>query len=188
MVVRRHKALEEVVAVARPDEKVERPGVTVFLQDDNMEIIEFLLRRTDGALALYIRRDDASPRSSRSTKSAGSGLMEGGLFIHGFRGHSRAKAQGCISVGDELLMINHVDVQGKYLEDIVAALKAPTPDEDVADDPDCVHIRVRRRFNMDDHYTIEDGSSEEEEEDEDEDGDFDEVDEEAEESEGEDLN
>ena len=45
------------------------------------------------------------------------------------------------------------------------------PDEDLEEDDDCVHVRVRRRFHLEEDYTVDEDSEDEDDEDDD---DFDE--------------
>jgi hypothetical protein len=58
-----------------------------------------MLQRTSGQLAMYIRRDEHDDDPSA-----------GGLFIHGFRHGSKAKKQGIVLAGDELLEVNNIIV------------------------------------------------------------------------------
>ena len=41
--------------------------------------------------------------------------------MHGFKPNSNAERQGLILIGDEILAINAINIQGKYLEDVVRA-------------------------------------------------------------------
>jgi len=111
----------------------------------------FFLQKTNGALMLLIRYDDfldsfdedddfvgtqESPRSEKKKK--------GGLFIHGFRYGSRAEMQGLIRIGDELLELNSVDIEGKELNEIAGALSQPPQFVDT-NDVDSVWMKIRRQ-------------------------------------------
>jgi hypothetical protein len=102
------------------------------------DILQFTIPKTNGELCLYIRHEDE-------------GIDGGhGLFIHGFKQvavfddldggdsefeediayeRSLVEQQGLIKIGDELITINGIDVEGKYLEDVVAALRNHSGDE-----------------------------------------------------------
>ena len=98
------------------------------------DILQLTIPKTNGELCLYIRHEDE-------------GIDGGhGLFIHGFKQiavydedmsmdedpddvvyeRSLVEQQGLIMIGDELITINGTDVEGKYLEDVVAALRNHT--------------------------------------------------------------
>jgi C-terminal processing protease CtpA/Prc len=80
--------------------------------------------KTNGELRMYIRHDDEGDLH--------------GLFIHGFKQNSNAEKQGLLNIGDELLYVDGVTVQGKFLEDLVNAMK-------VNSEKDSVHMVIRRR-------------------------------------------
>ena len=127
----------------------DRSDVTTILVDTFEEIIEFYLQKTNGELGMYIRRDD--------------NIAGGGLYVHGFRHGSRAKSQGIIQVGDELMEMNHVSIEGKNLTDIVAALAAKSSDNDDIDSYERVHVKIRHRYRFkdmedDDEYESDEDS------------------------------
>lgn len=88
----------------------------------------FRVPKTNATLRVQIRHDD-------------DGDMKG-LFIHGFRPFSKAEAQGLLKVGDEIIEINGVDVQGEQLETVIDVLQQSPEEEDFVD------IVVRRRDQL----------------------------------------
>jgi hypothetical protein len=88
----------------------------------------FRVPKTNGTLRVQIRHDD-------------DGDMKG-LFIHGFRPFSKAEAQGFLKVGDELIEINGVDVQGEQLEVVIDVLQHSPEDDEFVD------MVVRRRDQL----------------------------------------
>lgn len=85
--------------------------------------LEFMVPKTEGELRILLRHDDEGTAF--------------GIFVHGFRPMSNAEAQGLVHIGDELVEINRVDVRGKTLEDVIAALDGHTANE--------VQMKVKRR-------------------------------------------
>ena len=81
--------------------------------------------KTNGELRIHIRHDDEGDAH--------------GLFVHGFKPGSKAEQQGLMRAGDEILTVDGVDVEGKFLESLVAVLQA----HEGADDS--VRMRLRRR-------------------------------------------
>ena len=79
--------------------------------------------KTNGELRIHIRHDDEGDAH--------------GLFVHGFKPGSRAERQGIIRVGDEIAMVDGVNVEGGFLDDIVAVIRQHTGDS--------VPMRLRRR-------------------------------------------
>ena len=67
-----------------------------------------------------------------------------GLYVHGFRPGSRAERQGKIQVGDEILEINSVNVEGQELTALVNAMKKVSLKYD-NEDSDSVWIKIRRK-------------------------------------------
>jgi C-terminal processing protease CtpA/Prc len=106
-------------------------SITVLERSDTEDIIEFYLAKTNGQLGIYVRRDEDGEDSTSD-----------GLYIHGFREDSEAYGQGFVEVGDEVLALNHVNVEGGYLDDLVSALRSDSAD--ISEHR--VHIVIRRRF------------------------------------------
>ena len=70
------------------------------------EIIEIdVPKSTDGTMRLNVRHDDEGDAH--------------GLFIHGFKPNSAAEIQGALQIGDELLVVDGVNVEGKFLSVLV---------------------------------------------------------------------
>ena len=70
------------------------------------EIIEVdVPKSTDGTMRLNVRHDDEGDAH--------------GLFIHGFKPNSAAENQGALKIGDELLAVDGVNVEGKFLSVLV---------------------------------------------------------------------
>ncbi len=66
-------------------------------------------KSADGTLRINLRHDDEGDTH--------------GLFIHGFKPNSAAETQGLIHIGDELINICGVDVEGQFLNAVVAVLQ-----------------------------------------------------------------
>ena len=88
----------------------------------------------DGTLRMYIRHDDEGDAH--------------GLFVHGFKNNSAAEAQGLIKVGDELLILNDINIKGLFLEDVVSALQSR--------ESESVTMTVRRHIMSEDDELLED--------------------------------
>lgn len=86
----------------------------------------FNVPKTGSLLRVLIRHDDEGDRN--------------GLFIHGFKSYSRAEEQGLLRVGDEILAVNDVDVQGRQLEAVIDAL--------IDHEDEFVRMVVRRRDGL----------------------------------------
>jgi C-terminal processing protease CtpA/Prc len=71
-----------------------------------------------------------------------------GLFIYGFLPDSSAEQQGLLHVGDELLMVNDVDVEGGDIPDLVSAMQS----EEYAD-ATSVPVMVRRQGDQSRHVS-----------------------------------
>ena len=85
---------------------------------------EFVVpKSSDGQLRIHVRHDDEGDIH--------------GLFIHGFKPNSVAEQQGLVQIGDELLSLDDVNVEGKFLSVVVEFLKAH--------EGDSVRMRLRRR-------------------------------------------
>ena len=110
--------------VATPMLRLQSPSLAT-LRKLPTDVMQFNIPKTNGELCLYVRHEDE-------------GLQGHGLFIHGFKQiamgpddgineviytRSLVEQQGLIKIGDELITINGVDVEGLYLEDVVGALR-----------------------------------------------------------------
>lgn len=116
------------------------------------EVYEILVPKAeDGELKIIIRYDDHTADESPNKGSIREEHKRGGLFVHGFKSNSKADSPGLLCVGDEILSINGVDVQGQHLYYLVVLLE-----EFVADDS--VLMKIRRRFENDDDDTSVYGS------------------------------
>ena len=62
-----------------------------------------------------------------------------GLFVHGFKPGSKAEKEGLVRPGDEILMVEGVDVEACFLESLVAVLRHRR-----VIGKDFVHMRLRR--------------------------------------------
>ena len=67
-------------------------------------------KSTDGTLRINLRHDDEGDVH--------------GLFVHGFKPNSRAEQQSIVRVGDEVLSMHGVDVEGQFLSSIVGILRS----------------------------------------------------------------
>jgi C-terminal processing protease CtpA/Prc len=104
------------------------------------EELRFEVPKTDGELKLVIRHDDEGlATESEMENDVDDSMSCHGLFIHGFKPNSNAERQGLLAIGDELIMINNVVVKGKYLQDIVEAIKTGNEHRDT------VNVTIRRR-------------------------------------------
>ena len=83
----------------------------------------FNVPKTGNLLRVLIRHDDEGDRN--------------GLFVHGFKPYSRAEEQGLLRVGDEVLAVNDINVQGQQLEAVIEAL--------MNHEDEFVRIVIRRR-------------------------------------------
>ena len=114
----------KAVRTATPMLRLQSPSLAT-LRKLPTDVFQFNIPKTNGELCLYLRHEDE-------------GLQGHGLFIHGFKqiametddeenvvsyARSLVEQQGLIKIGDELITINGVDVEGKYLEDVVGALR-----------------------------------------------------------------
>eukprot|EP00603_Paraphysomonas_imperforata_P012482 CAMPEP_0114476450 /NCGR_PEP_ID=MMETSP0104-20121206/14760_1 /TAXON_ID=37642 ORGANISM="Paraphysomonas imperforata, Strain PA2" /NCGR_SAMPLE_ID=MMETSP0104 /ASSEMBLY_ACC=CAM_ASM_000202 /LENGTH=766 /DNA_ID=CAMNT_0001651179 /DNA_START=79 /DNA_END=2379 /DNA_ORIENTATION=+ len=71
-----------------------------------------------------------------------------GLFIYGFLPDSSAERQGLLQIGDELLMVNDVDVEAGSLEDLLVAMQK----EEYANS-DSVPMMIRRQTDQARHVS-----------------------------------
>jgi C-terminal processing protease CtpA/Prc len=84
------------------------PNLTDLFELPYLDML-FNVPKTGTVLRILIRHDDEGDVS--------------GLFVHGFIPYCRAEEQGLIKVGDEIISVNQINVQGKQLDDVVHALK-----------------------------------------------------------------
>ena len=84
--------------------------------------LDLQIQKTNRELRINIRHEDDS--------------TSGGLFIHGFQPNSRAREQGIVRVGDEVIAIDNLSVRNKDLAAIAKILRKHRGD--------VIKIRVRR--------------------------------------------
>lgn len=80
------------------------------IPSDTLEVL--VPKSSDGTLRINLRHDDEGDTH--------------GLFVHGFKPNSKAEAQGQVWVGDELLRVDGVDVEGQFLGAVVAVMQKHT--------------------------------------------------------------
>ena len=101
------------------DGLVTRPDTIPSMEELRMlpsKSIEILVPKSaDGTLRINLRHDDEGDCH--------------GLFIHGFKSNSSAEAQGVVRIGDELLRLDGVDVEGQFLSAVVTVLQAHKSDK-----------------------------------------------------------
>ena len=71
-----------------------------------------------------------------------------GLFVCGFLPGSQAEAQGLLEIGDELLVVNDVDVEGGTIDDLVYAMQS----EEYANS-NYVPVMIRRQSDASRHVS-----------------------------------
>jgi hypothetical protein len=84
------------------------PNLTDLFELPSADLL-FNVPKTGDVLRVLIRHDDEGDAS--------------GLFVHGFIPYSRAEEQGFLRVGDEIISVNGVQVEGKQLDAVVTALQ-----------------------------------------------------------------
>jgi C-terminal processing protease CtpA/Prc len=109
------------------------------------QLYDVTVPKTDGELAVLLRHDD----------NIFGGEDRGGLFIHGVKPNSKAKEQGLLRPGDELVAVNGMLVEGAYLEDVIAVLDGN--DSKQADNVVLTIRRVTGGHGITDDYELETG-------------------------------
>jgi len=107
--------LDDAPAHVIMDGLVTRPDIPSLdeLRAIPQDLVEVLVpKSSDGTLRINLRHDDEGDTH--------------GIFVHGFKPNSKAEAQGLVHVGDELVRLDGVDIEGEFLSAVVDVMRNHT--------------------------------------------------------------